>query len=132
MRHIVAQMMKSFIGDTNSGAEQEEEMFEDAEILHNSDELGLESTSLRRVVRSEILSTSVSSISASSVRKYYVVREGRCPGIYLTWPECKAQVEGYSGAEHKSFKLWQDAEDYLGCDPIRSISNVYVAGSRLV
>jgi len=46
--------------------------------------------------------------------KYYAVRSGREPGIYLTWDECKAQVDGYPKAEYKSFSALRDAEVYLG------------------
>ena len=29
--------------------------------------------------------------------KYYAVKVGRKPGIYLSWDECKMQVDRYSG-----------------------------------
>lgn len=35
--------------------------------------------------------------------KYYVVWEGRAPGIYDTWEECRRQTEGYPGARYKAF-----------------------------
>lgn len=37
------------------------------------------------------------------LKKYYAVKEGRIPGIYESWEECKEQVDGYSGAIYKSF-----------------------------
>lgn len=45
--------------------------------------------------------------------KYYAVRKGRIPGIYTTWDECKTQVEGYSGAEYKSFASEWEAKKYV-------------------
>lgn len=45
--------------------------------------------------------------------KYYAVRKGRKPGIYMTWPECQDQVKGFSGAEYKSFGDPAHAEEYL-------------------
>lgn len=45
--------------------------------------------------------------------KYYAVKQGRCPGIYNTWDECKKQTDGYSGAVFKSFASFEDAEEYL-------------------
>lgn len=39
----------------------------------------------------------------SNNRKFYVVWEGRAPGIYDNWEDCKAQVEGYEGAKFKGF-----------------------------
>lgn len=46
--------------------------------------------------------------------KYYAVKEGRTPGIYLTWEECKKQVQGYSGAVYKKFSTKQEAENFMG------------------
>jgi len=37
------------------------------------------------------------------------VKKGKTPGIYNTWNKCKAQVDGFSGAEYKSFKSEQEA-----------------------
>lgn len=46
--------------------------------------------------------------------KYYAVRSGRKPGIYLTWEECKSQVIGFSGAEYKKFEDLSSAELFMG------------------
>lgn len=35
--------------------------------------------------------------------RFYVVWTGRNPGIYSTWEECKAQVDGFPQARYKSF-----------------------------
>ena len=43
-------------------------------------------------------------------KKYYAVQVGRIPGIYGTWDECKAQIEGVSGAKYKSFPSLEEAE----------------------
>ena len=43
-------------------------------------------------------------------QKYYVVWNGRKPGIYTSWAECEAQVKGYPGAEYKSFSTREMAE----------------------
>lgn len=48
--------------------------------------------------------------------KYYVVRKGRNPGIYLAWEECKKQVDGFSNAEFKSFSSELEARKYLNND----------------
>lgn len=47
-------------------------------------------------------------------KKYYAVREGKTPGIYLTWDECRAQVDGFSGAVYKSFSTMAEAEAFAG------------------
>ena len=46
--------------------------------------------------------------------KYYAVREGRNIGVFGTWDECKAQVDGYSGAVYKSFKTLGEAKAFIG------------------
>ena len=45
--------------------------------------------------------------------KFYAVKKGRTPGIYRTWDAAKEQVDGFSGAEYKSFEQITDATDYL-------------------
>ena len=47
------------------------------------------------------------------LKKYYAVRSGRIPGIYESWAECKAQTDGYSGAEFKSFSSREEAIGYI-------------------
>lgn len=49
-------------------------------------------------------------------KKIYAVRAGRVPGIYATWDECKAQVDGFPGAQFKGFASRADAEAYLSDD----------------
>lgn len=46
--------------------------------------------------------------------KYYAVKNGKVPGIYMSWDECRENVSGYSGAEYKSFKTEAEAREYLG------------------
>ncbi|MCC8170794.1 MAG: ribonuclease H family protein [Parabacteroides sp.] len=43
--------------------------------------------------------------------KYYVVWNGRVPGVYDTWEACKAQVENEAGAKYKSFDTEEKARD---------------------
>ena len=46
-------------------------------------------------------------------QKYYAVRQGRSPGIYRTWEECKVQVHGYKEAAYKSFPSLKEAEAFM-------------------
>lgn len=46
-------------------------------------------------------------------QKYYAVAKGKTPGIYLTWEDCKAQVEHVPGAVYKSFSSVTEAEAFL-------------------
>lgn len=45
--------------------------------------------------------------------KYYAVKKGKVPGIYLNWNDCKAMVDGYQGAVYKSFKTIEEAEKFI-------------------
>lgn len=54
--------------------------------------------------------------------KFYAVRRGKSTGIFLSWEECKKQVDGYSGAEYKSFKTREEAQEY--CDGGRKKTSV--------
>jgi ribonuclease HI len=35
--------------------------------------------------------------------KFYVVWQGRKPGVYTTWDACQSQISGFSAAKYKSF-----------------------------
>lgn len=48
-----------------------------------------------------------------AAKKYYAVKAGRQTGLFTSWTDCKAQVEGYSGAIYKSFPTVQEAQQYL-------------------
>jgi len=36
--------------------------------------------------------------------KFYVVWQGRAPGVYTTWDARQAQINGFSSAKYKSFE----------------------------
>lgn len=42
--------------------------------------------------------------------KFYVVWNGRNPGIYLNWDDCRKQVDGFEGAKYKGFPTKELAE----------------------
>jgi len=44
---------------------------------------------------------------------YYVVHKGRVPGIYISWNDCKKQVDKFDGAIFKKFTNKTDAETFL-------------------
>ena len=44
-------------------------------------------------------------------QKYYVVWKGRKTGIFTTWAECEKHIHKFSGAQYKSFKTRQEAEE---------------------
>lgn len=49
-------------------------------------------------------------------QKFYAVRVGKTPGIYLTWSQAQEQVKGFSGAEYKSFSTEEEAIKYLSSE----------------
>ncbi len=51
--------------------------------------------------------------SGSKAEKFYGVKEGVNPGVYDNWTDCKANVDGYSGAKYKSFKTEEEAISYV-------------------
>ena len=46
--------------------------------------------------------------------KFYAEKNGKVPGIYKTWDECRKQVNGYPGATYKSFKTLEEAQQFMG------------------
>ena len=42
--------------------------------------------------------------------KFYVVWEGRRPGVYTTWAEASEQIHGYAGAIHRAYPTRAAAE----------------------
>ena len=42
--------------------------------------------------------------------KFYVVWKGKRPGIYETWKDCKAQIDGQKGVQYKSFSTFNEAK----------------------
>ena len=62
-------------------------------------------------------------------KKVYAVRKGKTEGIFETWDECKAAVDGYSGAEYKSFSTKEEALAYLGKDGDTFVDDISLADS---
>ncbi len=46
-------------------------------------------------------------------KKYYAVKSGLTRGIYLTWEDCRKNVEGFEGAVYKSFASVEEAAAFL-------------------
>lgn len=65
-------------------------------------------------------------------KKFYVVWEGFTPGIYLTWDECKKEIQGFHQAKYKSFDSLEEAQkaysnshkDYIRSGKIQSIKEL--------
>jgi len=46
-------------------------------------------------------------------KSHYAVARGRRTGIYGTWAECQAQLDGYPGAKFKGFIELAEAQDFM-------------------
>lgn len=49
-----------------------------------------------------------------ATKKVYAVKRGKVTGVFFSWEECKASVDGYPGAEYKGFSCLEEAQAYLG------------------
>jgi len=49
----------------------------------------------------------------SSKNKFFVVWEGKEPGIYKSWEDCKRQVHGFEGAIYKGFATEAEAREAM-------------------
>ena len=43
-------------------------------------------------------------------KKYYVVWNGKTKGVFNSWNDCKKQIDGFQGAQYKSFTSKEEAE----------------------
>ncbi len=46
-------------------------------------------------------------------KKVYAVKRGRTTGLFTSWDECRAQVDGFPGAIYKGFASPQEAQAWL-------------------
>ena len=68
--------------------------------------------------------------SKAVAKKVYAVRKGRTTGIFMNWDDCKAQVDGFAGAEYKSFADPAEAMAYLGLAESLEGEDQFPAGIR--
>lgn len=75
--------------------------------------------------------------------KFYVVWKGRKTGVFTSWNVCKQQIDGFEGAQYKSFSDLEEAEiaskgnynDYKGKDtqkPVLSASEKIKFGTPIL
>lgn len=50
-------------------------------------------------------------LNMGNKKKYYVVWQGKKPGIYDNWDDCKEQVVGVAGAQYKSYESEEEARN---------------------
>lgn len=62
---------------------------------------------------------------AKTKPKFYVVWSGKKPGIYLTWDECKEQVNGVKLARYKGYATMAQAQEAFSQEP-----PVYTPGAK--
>lgn len=64
-------------------------------------------------------------LGMGKTKKWYVVWVGVNPGIYDSWAECKAQIQGYPEAKYKSFPSIAEAQEAF-----RSRASHYLYGKK--
>ena len=64
-----------------------------------------------------------------AAKKFYAVRKGKIVGIFESWDACKASVDGFPGAEYKSFKTREEAAAFCGGNTVVSAGKV--SGGRV-
>lgn len=58
--------------------------------------------------------------------KYYAVKNGLNPGIYLDWETCKKQVNGFGNAIYKKFNTLEEANLFMESDMIKSKTESFI------
>lgn len=69
---------------------------------------------------------------SSAKTKYYVVWEGREPGIYDNWEDAKEQIDEFPGARFKSFPSIEAATEAYRGDPSEYLGFYKALGARSV
>ena len=46
-------------------------------------------------------------------KKVYAVKRGRTTGLFMSWAECQAQIDGFAGAVYKGFMTLGEAQAWL-------------------
>lgn len=67
---------------------------------------------LTRLFLNNRFNTIYNSVTLSKM-PFYAVAKGKAPGIFLSWPDCEAQVKGFSGAKYKKFNTITEAEQFI-------------------
>ncbi len=52
-------------------------------------------------------------MSSQQQNAFYAVKNGIQPGVYNTWEECRAQIDGFTGAKFKKFNNKEEAEAFI-------------------
>jgi ribonuclease HI len=55
----------------------------------------------------------ISSTSSPKIQKFYAIRNGRKPGIYLDWPSALEQIKDWAKPRFKSFLTRAEAEAFI-------------------
>ena len=61
----------------------------------------------------DIMYMTIGKDGVDMAKKYYAVKKGRTPGIYMTWDDCRKMVDGFPDAKYKSFKTLEEAKEFI-------------------
>ena len=48
----------------------------------------------------DIMYMTIGKDGVDMAKKYYAVKKGRTPGIYMTWDDCRKMVDGFPDAKY--------------------------------
>ncbi|KAG0585420.1 hypothetical protein KC19_2G010600 [Ceratodon purpureus] len=108
LRYTVSLVMRSLETPNEAEFDEDKDDFADASNVPES--------TICQVPKSHRAAIAARLLPVDIVRsqKFYAVRRGYRPSVYLSWDNCKIQVDGFRGAEHKSFRTLAEAKDFLG------------------
>src|SRR5690606_12701960 len=66
----------------------------------------------------------------ANTKKFYVVWVGKRPGIYESCADCKAQIDGFKGAQYKSFPSFESAKKAFNGNYLDYKGSSKVTGKR--
>lgn len=61
--------------------------------------------------------------SSYGTHKFYAVRNGRVPGLYLDWPSAQEQITGWTKPKHRCFTNRAEAEAYLSASEVGRVDD---------
>jgi ribonuclease HI len=57
-------------------------------------------------------------------QSFYAVAKGRAPGIYMTWADAKAQVDGFKFPKYRKFTTHEEAADFIKTNTPKTLDDL--------
>jgi ribonuclease HI len=79
-------------------------------ILYSKKEFQVEKRTYKRSKEWHFMKSGCNGEKSMAKQKYYVVWEGKNPGIYDSWARCQIEIEGHQAAKYKSYGSLEEAK----------------------